>query len=125
MSTIKLAIGVPRQEIDLLIDINSYMPFLYNTYCYFGNDGKGSCEYNNYVSMTYDFEKSVTFANYTTNNYNNNETHDFYNNGFSVEAAYGVDQFCSFATQFCWTNVVFGNVGKQNDNHWFKYQPLR
>lgn len=75
--------------------------------------------------MKYDFETSVTFTNYTTYNHNNNGTHSFYNNGFGLDAAYGVDQFCSPDTQFCWTSVVFGNVIKQYENHWFKYEPLR
>ena len=61
MSTIKLAIGVPRQEIDLLIDINSYMPFLYNEYCILGGSNGGTCEYANNLAMTYNFEDRITF----------------------------------------------------------------
>lgn len=92
MSTIKLAIGVPRQEIDLLIDINSYMPFLYNEYCIWGGSNGGTCEYANNLAMTYNFEDSVTFSNFTNyKNGNNNSTYSFYNNGFSLNAAYGVE----------------------------------
>lgn len=121
MNTVVMDVGVPRQQLNLLLDINAYMPFLYQSNCYQYHNSSYNCSvwpFN--VNQTYDYSKSITFTNFTANK---NNTKFYYNAGFRLDAALAVDHFCAAGTQFCYSST-FANVKDLRQNYFFKYVPL-
>jgi hypothetical protein len=88
LNVIDMQIGVPRQDMQLLVDINYPTPIIYNKYCMQWNNNTYPCDVYPYsVKMTYDFENSLVFHNFTTGSSNNNKTSVYYNAGFRLSAA--------------------------------------
>jgi len=121
LNTLQIEVGVPRQQLNLMLDINSYMPFLYQSNCYQYHNTSYNCSvYPFSVNQTYNYSHSITFNNYTLNR---NNTSFYYNSGFRLDAALATDQFCEVGTQWCY-NSVFGNVRDLRQNYYFKYVEL-
>jgi hypothetical protein len=108
LNTVTLDVGIPKQQLSLLLDLNSYMHFVYNVYCYQYHNETASCaDPPMNVDMSYNFSASHTFRNYTQDK---NNTKFYYNSGFRLNAALSYDQFCITDTVTCFTGQVFGNV---------------
>lgn len=121
LNTLQVEVGVPRQQLSLMLDINYYMPFLYQSNCYQYHNVSYNCSvYPFSINQTYNYNNSLTFNNYTEGR---NNTSFYYNSGFRLDAALAADQFCQVGSQWCF-NCVFGNVKDLRQNYYFKYVEL-